>query len=196
MNEMAKMIIVLTAICLLSAFALTSLNEGLAEQIERQKLVNVQVPSAEAILTGAENVADSFFSLEIEGIKWVFFPWMENGTCKAVAFETTGLGGYAGPVKVMTGVDLTNDTILGVRVTESSETPGVGSRAADPSYLADYDGLSITGTKFALQPAGGDIMGVSGATRTSTAVVDGVAKAVAFVLAHKDEIQSQAVQGR
>ena len=196
MNEMAKMIIVLTVICLLSAFALTSLNNGLAAQIERQKLVNVQVPSPQEILTGAEGVADSFFSLEIEGVNWVFFPWMEGGACKAVAFETTGLGGYAGAIRVMTGIDLTNDTILAVRVTESSETPGVGSRAADPGYLATYAGLPLSGTNFTLQPAGGDIMGVSGATRTSLAVVDGVGKAVQFVLAHKDEIKQRALQGR
>ncbi len=196
MNEVVRMILVLTAICLLSSFALTALNNGLADQIAKQKRENVQVPMAREILEGAPpDFAEKYIELEIEGVYWGLFPWIENGEVKAVTLETTGKGGYAGDVKVMTGIDLEEDAVLGVRVTESSETPGVGSRVADPSYLRTYRGLPITGTLFSLQPAGGDIEAVSGATRTSTAVADAVDKAVRFVLDHKDEIVERALAG-
>ena len=88
----------------------------------------------------------------------------------------------------MTAIDFTAGQLRGVRVTSHSETPGVGTRVADPSYLRTYAGRSLGETVFSLQPAGGDILGVSGATRTSTAVADGVRQAVEFITAHHSDI--------
>jgi len=99
-------------------------------------------------------------------------------------------------VVVMTGIDFAKDEVIGVRIAQSSETPGIGSRAGEPSYLKTYRGRPLAGTRFALATAGGDILAVTGATRTSTAVADGVDKAVKFALAHRDEIVRQALESR
>jgi electron transport complex protein RnfG len=196
MNEVLRMFVVLAGICLTSAFALTALNQGLADQIAKQKRDNVQVPTAREILAGVPaDFADHYFEIEVDGVPYGIFPWIQDGHCKAVTLETAGQGGYAGEVRVMTGIDLDQGTVIGVRVTQSGETPGVGSRAADPNYLRTYRNRTLNGTRFQLAKNGGDIQAVTGATKTSTAVADGVNKAVAFVLAHKDEIARQAVTG-
>jgi len=190
MNEIVRMILVLTAICLASAFALTALNNGLEEQIAQQEEFYVRGPAVRDIFTGAPNdPVGEAFTIEVEGQSWRIYPWVEGGELRAVALETAGAGGYGGDVRVLTGIDLADEEIRGVRVTQHSETPGVGTRVADPSYLKVYRGLAIQpGTVVALKSAGGEIEGVAGATRTSVAVADGVDRAVQFVLTHKDEI--------
>lgn len=196
MNEILRLFAVLGGICAASAFALTALNDGLAAQIAKQRRDNVQVPTAVEILGNAPaDLGARFFEIEIEGVSWGIFPWIEDGRCKAVTLETAGQGGYAGAVTVMTGVDLERGVVIGVRVTQSGETPGIGSRAADPNYLKVYRDRPLAGTRFELAKAGGNIEAVTGATKTSTAVADGVKKAVEFVLAHRDEIARQAESG-
>ncbi|MBM3318212.1 MAG: RnfABCDGE type electron transport complex subunit G [Candidatus Eisenbacteria bacterium] len=197
MRDILRMVLVLTAICLLSAFSLTALNEGLAGQIAKQQRDNVQVPRAREVLgeTPAD-FAERYFEIEVDGVSWAVFPRVEGGRCSAIALESTGRGGYAGDVKVIAGVDLESGAILGVRVTQSSETPGIGSRVAEPSYLRVYRGRPLKGTAFSLRAEGGDIEAVSGATRTSAAVVDGVRRAAEFVLAHRDEIVRRALGGQ
>ncbi len=197
MNETVKMLVVLTAICLLSSFALTALNQGLADRIAQQEEFFVRGPAVMDVFAGVPNdpLADAF-TIDVEGTSWRLYPWIEDGECQAVAMETAGAGGYGGDVKVMTAINFISGELLGVRVTSHSETPGVGTRVADPSYLRSYAGLSITGTTFALQSGGGDIAAVSGATRTSTAVADGVRQAVEFVTQHQGDIPRWVTENR
>lgn len=198
MSEVVKMIVVLTLISLLSAFALTALRNGLEARIVQQEEFYVLGPALNELLADATNdpVADAF-SAEVEGEAWRMYPRLENGTCRAIAILSTGKGGYGGDVQLMTAFDLETAQILGVRATAHQETPGIGSRAADPSYLRVYAGRGIAaGTTIQLKQGGGDIDAVSGATFTSTAVADGVNKAVQFMLAHKDEIPAWALEKR
>lgn len=197
MNELVKMFLVLTLICIASAVALTALNQGLAEQIFLQEEVNLRGPAVQDIFPDAPNdpMADAF-TKTIDGQDWRIYPVIENDQVTAVAMETVGTGGYGGNVSVMTGIAVDEGEIAGVRVTKHSETPGIGTRVADPSYLRTYAGRDIQGTDFTLQPAGGDVEAVSGATRTSTAVVRGVRQAAEFVREHQEEIAGWAAEAR
>ncbi len=191
MNEVIKMILVLTVICLVSALALTSLNDGLQARIAQQEEFYVRGPAVREVFADAPNdpVAQAF-TVEVDGVAWRIYPWIENGECQAVALEVAGKGGYGGDVRVITGIDLSASRVLGARVTQHSETPGVGTRVAATTYMNKaYGGLAVgAGLTVALQSAGGEIEAVAGATRTSTAVADAVNRAVAFALAHRDEI--------
>ena len=84
--------------------------------------------------------------------------------------------GFGGAVTVMIGMDA-NGAITGVKVTEHAETPGLGTKAADPGYLEQYKGVTEA-------PAGhirddANIDAVSGATITSNAVYNSVREALA-----------------
>jgi electron transport complex protein RnfG len=197
MNEIIRMLVVLTAICLLSSYALTALNNGLSERIGQQEEFYVKGPAVMELFEGAPNdpLAEAF-DAEVGGTTWRIYPWIVDGSCTAVALETVGKGGYGGDVKVMTAIDFAAGEVVGARITLHAETPGVGTRAADPNYLRTYAKRPLEGTTFALQAAGGDIESVSGATRTSTAVVDAVGKAVQFVLTHRDAIPGWAAANR
>ncbi len=84
--------------------------------------------------------------------------------------------GFGGAVKVMIGIDA-NGEITGVKVTEHSETPGLGTKAADPGYLKQYQGVSeATAGHINDDP---NIDAVTGATITSNAVYGSVVEALA-----------------
>ena len=48
---------------------------------------------------------------------------------------------FGGTLTMMVGLDA-DGAITGVEVTDSSDTPGVGSKDTQPDYLAQYDGLT------------------------------------------------------
>ena len=81
---------------------------------------------------------------------------------------SSGVGvGFNGDIELMVGYD-TNFSIKGVSIVSNSETPGVGSRALEDSYLENYKGQS-----------GEDcfVDALSGATYSSKGVKAGVKNA-------------------
>ena len=65
--------------------------------------------------------------------------------------------------------------IVGVSITALSETPGLGSRVADRSYLDGYAGL------YGMIKLGDGIDAISGATISSRSVLTGVNRALEAV---------------
>ncbi|NTV94416.1 MAG: RnfABCDGE type electron transport complex subunit G [Thiobacillus sp.] len=113
------------------------------------------------------------------------------GQVAAVVFQVQG-NGYAGPVVSMLGVDR-DGRILGVRVIQHKETPGLGDKVepAKGKWIFDFDGKSLAGTpadKFAVKKDGGVFDQFAGATITPRAVVKAVKGGLDFFAAHRDEI--------
>ncbi len=81
--------------------------------------------------------------------------------------------GYAGTIEMLVGI---NDLgqVAGVKITRINETPGLGSRAADPKFLEQFRGKTIK-DKIEVKS---DIQAITGATITSRAVSVGVKKAL------------------
>ena len=80
--------------------------------------------------------------------------------------------GFGGDIELMVGY-LADGSILGVDIVSHSETPGLGSKSAEPSYLEKYVGK--TGELVANE----DIDMIAGASVTSKAVLAGVNQATA-----------------
>lgn len=81
--------------------------------------------------------------------------------------------GFGGPILMAVGITPDGE-VAGVAVISHRETPGLGSGAAEPRWLAQFRG------KGARDPlvVGEDIDAVSGATRSSKAVTAGVREAL------------------
>jgi len=86
--------------------------------------------------------------------------------------------GYGGPVKVMVGVD-PGDRILGVKVLEHYETPGLGDAVTRDSFLKQFGGMEIG--QVGLVKDRGEVNAVTGATISSKACVAAVKKALAVL---------------
>lgn len=91
-----------------------------------------------------------------------------KGIC--VITETTG---YDVGIVAVTGVspDL---TVTGVDIIEMNETPGLGAKAADESFHGQYTGKSGEIGVAKSSPGDTEIQAISGATKTSNGVTNGV----------------------
>lgn len=80
--------------------------------------------------------------------------------------------GFGGDLELMVGYTA-EGSILGVQVIAHSETPGLGERVKEDSFLSQFEGLTGNLT------LGEDVDALSGATISSRAVTDGVNLATA-----------------
>jgi electron transport complex protein RnfG len=105
----------------------------------------------------------------------------QDGTPVAAVLEATAPDGYSGAIQLLVGADF-NGTILGTRVTEHHETPGLGDkielRLSD--WITGFSGKKIQGdndSHWAVKKDGGDFDQFTGATITPRAVVNAVKRA-------------------
>jgi len=186
MREILSMIVVLSAICAASGFSLAYLKQETASIIEAQVLTYVQGPAIEQVYPAATNKpVEERQAFEVNGRKVMVFPYKESGKLLGVALENKA-GGFGGDVSVMVGFNVANDTLLGIGVTTMSETPGLGTKIAEPKFSNQFRGSSMD---VELRSKDGAIDAVSGATVSSSAAVTAVQAAVKDYQALKTEIQ-------
>lgn len=186
MGDILRMIVVLSALCGLSGFALSYLKMVTAPGIEEQVLTYVQGPAIHKVFTNLDNnpIADrKAFSLP-DGREVRVFPALRNGMLVGVAIEDRGKG-YGGDVGVMVGFNVDDDTLAGIGATELKETPGLGMRIAEPAFAGQFAGKSLP---VALKAQGGAIDAVSGATISSAGAVTAVNNAAAVYTSLKADI--------
>lgn len=99
----------------------------------------------------------------------------------AAILEATAPDGYSGAIQLLVGVDFSG-TVLGTRVTEHHETPGLGDkielRLSD--WITHFSGKTIAAgndAHWAVKKDGGDFDQFTGATITPRAVVNAVKRA-------------------
>lgn len=183
MSGMPKMILVLSLLCGLSGLALSSLKSATAPRIEEQILTYVQGPALGLVFAGTDNspIADRRV-FELEGRKVTVFPAFQAGKLAGVALEEKSPG-YGGDIGVMVGFNLDSgpaSSLAGIGITTLRETPGLGMRVAEPDFGGQFAGKQVGSTdddKLALSASGGNIDAISGATISSSAVVDAVNRA-------------------
>lgn len=134
MLAIIRMIVVLSSICGLSGFALSYLKISTAPRIEEQVLTYVQGPAILKVFADIDNspIAERK-TFTLDGAKVTVFPGKKDGKLVAVALEHFGKG-FGGDVGVMVGYDVNRDTLTGIGITTMKETPGLGTRVADPAF--------------------------------------------------------------
>ena len=177
MKEMIKMVVVLTALSVISGGSLAFIQTKTTAAIENNKLKFIKGPAIEAILQNVSNdpIKDRF-KLNVNGSEQTFFVGVVDGKPDEVVFESSGKG-FGGPVGIVVGVNLDTNKIIGVGVTTHSETPGVGSRAkTDPTFVSQFKDKPLEEV-FKVKSDGGQVDAITGATITSRAVSAGVTEA-------------------
>lgn len=182
MRDIIKMIVVLTVICVASAFSMAYVKDITQAPREYQLLKFVQEPSIKSVLSGYDNdpIKDRIKlpAGKDEKGREVFinvFPAKKNGKVIAVAYASAARG-YHDLIDVMVGID-ENAKVTGVSIMTHSETPGLGARVAEPKFTSQFGGLPLSGD-LNLTAKGGKIEGITGATFSSTGVVSAVRKAL------------------
>jgi electron transport complex protein RnfG len=161
---------VLCALLIVAAFVYTRpvIERNLAAELERAVL---------QVVPGAV----TFQRHDLE--RPVYAAFGADGKLAGIALEAEGMG-YQDTVRILYGYDPQRQEIVGMRVLQSRETPGLGDRVEhDPAFLANFTaldvGLAASGDRLAhpvelvksgQKTAPWQIDAISGATITSSAI--------------------------
>jgi len=201
----ARMIMAMAGIGILSGILLVATYVGTLPAIERNKAAALERAIFDVIPGGAGKVTfapdgDTLRPLlegETATVRY-HAAYDQNGALAGVAIEAQGQG-FADVLKVLYGYSPDCKCIVGFKVLESKETPGLGDKIeTDPAFTANFDALDVS-----LDESGGaianpivfakpgqksqpwQIEGITGATISSKAVTrilhDSTADAVIFL---------------
>ena len=164
--------LVLTVIALVAAVALATTNLITEKPIAEQNLGENQ-QTLKAMFPEADEFAE-LSPAESSGVDFVY-EVKQGGQTVGYAVKET-VQGYGGSIEVLTGME-TGGILRGVSVggPDFKETEGLGARAKEPEFTDQFAG------KTPPLKLGENIDGISGATITSRAVVDGVNQGVGKV---------------
>jgi Na+-translocating ferredoxin:NAD+ oxidoreductase subunit G len=165
MNSRTWMVMSLLITCLLAGFALSEVYAVTKPKVEQQKIDATNSALAQVLAT-----AQTFKEVEEDSL---WYGLDQSGTKTGIVVRS-GRRGYGGPGPGLIGLDLTG-RIIGVKVEDLKETPGLGLKAREDWFGRQFIGLDST---VALKKEGGTIDAISGATITSRAAARGVAQAI------------------
>ncbi len=160
---MASLVIVLALICLVIAALLglvNSVTEGpIAANTEKtvQDSLKIVMPAdtyEEVEYTGGDETVVAVYKAGEEGY----------------VVECNSPNGFGGAIDMMAGIN-TSGEVTGIAIISHSETSGLGSKATDPEWQAQFQGATDT---VSVAKDGGSIVAITGSTITSRAVCDGV----------------------
>lgn len=176
MRDILKMLVVLSAICGISGFALSYLKLVTAGPIEEQVLTYVQGPAMQRVFSDVDNapVAERKKFTLADGRVITVFPARKAGKLVGVALENSGKG-FGGDIGIMVGFNPANDSLVGIGVTTMKETPGIGTVITQARFTDQFSGKPLD--KVGLKSQGGQFDAISGATVSSTGAITGVVNA-------------------
>ncbi|MEK9498640.1 electron transport complex subunit RsxG [Photorhabdus sp. P32] len=118
----------------------------------------------------------------------------KNGQPVAAALESTAPDGYSGAIQLLVGADFSGK-VLGVRVTEHHETPGLGDKIETriSGWINVFSGKTITSNHdqhWAVKKDGGEFDQFTGATITPRAVVNSVKRTALYLQTLPEHLSS------
>lgn len=181
MKSMVKLGLTLLAICVVASLALGVTNE-VTSPIIVQRGIQANNELRQAVLPEAKDFAqvkESVYKGIGDGMVAEVYEGLDDtGEVVGYTIKTTP-SGYGGAIELMVGLS-TDGKITGVKTGTMAETPGLGSKAADPAFIDQYKDKTAAALEVAKGSASGEnqILAISGATITSTAVTNGVNTAI------------------
>lgn len=122
-----------------------------------------------------------------------FYAATQHDRITAYAYETTAPDGYSGNIRLLVGIT-PDGKILGVRVLEHHETPGLGDKIElrISNWILSFSEQKITPNnlaQWAVKKDGGKFDQFSGATITPRAVVNQVKSSALLLIENQQKIQ-------
>jgi electron transport complex protein RnfG len=194
---MLRMIGVLAGISLLSGAALGGLYEATHELAENNVLRFKKIPALVSIFETTHDPLDEAARSTLEtslletralvdlGAEAPLMTFTMEDT---LAFEAFGQG-FGGELGVMVGFEPNTDQVAGIGITTMAETPGLGTRVTEPTFVSQFAGQHrVDDVK--VKKDGGTIDAITGATISSRAVCEAVRAAMETYREHKDTLRS------
>ena len=176
MNNMAKLVVTLTVIGIISALVLAFVYQWTTPYINKHKVETKK----EAVLTVIPDAAE-YKKIEKKG-KTFYEGFNKNGDRVGVAVITKGPG-FQGIIKLMVGTNPQDGKIYGIKILSHQETPGLGARITGDEYKSNFKEKPFGEYKVVKKETDDpyQVEAISGATISSTKVTNIIEKAVAEI---------------
>ena len=171
--DLIKPTLVLFLICVFCSLFLAMTNQVTAPVIE-ELARQTENAARQEVLPEAQN----YETLQAEAGQTALKALNASGEVVGYIFVTRGKG-YGGDIPVMTGIS-TEGKITGIKILELNETAGLGMRAANPEFQAQYKDANAPVTVVKSTPKENEIQALTGATITSNGVSSAVNQAFAL----------------
>ncbi|HSQ89223.1 RnfABCDGE type electron transport complex subunit G [Romboutsia sp.] len=179
MNNIAKLGANLFIICAVAALALGLTNQVTAPKIE-ERSIQANNESRKVVLPEAKEFKQLENS-EFEGNDGLVAEVYEGtNESQLVGYTIKTLPkGYGGNIELIVGISK-DGVITGINIGNMSETPGLGTKAAEPPFKDQFNQKPAKELSVVKGKASGEdqIEAISGATITSSAVTKGVNAAI------------------
>ncbi|NJK86255.1 MAG: RnfABCDGE type electron transport complex subunit G [Bacteroidales bacterium] len=171
-STLTNMILSLTIIAMVMSAALAFVylkTKGPIEEAAKQKelqAIKLVVPEF-----------DSIFSDQIQNIDGVvIYPVSKENEILGYAIKTYTEKGFSGHIELMAGF-LKDGSIYNIEVLQQNETPGLGTKMAEPKFKKQFSGKNPENFKINVKKDGGEVDAISSATISSRAFCDALTRA-------------------
>jgi len=179
-SSFKNMVIVLTAVTVIAGGLLGWVNELTAEPIAQANAKALSDAIA-VVVPGFDNEpAANPETIEVDGVEYKIYKATKGGEFIGAAVEASE-NGFGGALTVLVGFDA-EGKIIDYSLLSHSETPGLGSKAADwfkKGAKGDITGVCPADKPLTVSKDGGDIDAITASTITSRAFLNAVNKAYA-----------------
>ena len=198
MSHLARMITVLTAIMVLFTTVLMGvdwLTRPAIEMAERQQIQRgvLGVMGFEKEAEAGSLELDAVFTQMVEVVEregTIIYRGYREGELVGYAFIAEG-GGFQGLIEIVVGIEPDLQRIIGLRVLESVETPGLGGRIVEQWFQEQFKGLEtaprIEFVKFVEPTEANQFQAITGATFTISAVQEMLNRGIQRLKEIKDD---------
>ena len=168
--KLLKTALLLGIVCFLSAFSLGKVFEHTKERIAAlsrpETFLKILIPEAEN------------FSKEHINEKYFYTASDNEGKIIGYLIPTTKRG-YAGSIKILLAIN-SEGKVINFQILKHSETPGLGAKINDPSFLAQFSGKKDKEILLSKDSPLGQIEAITSATISSRAVVEAIDEGLIF----------------
>ncbi len=191
MKELAKLVGILTLICLMSGLLLAWVHRVTEEPIREAKRRQT-LAALEQVLPPHDNRPDETIVpvLGADGqTNLLFYVATLNGAYTGAAWETATDQGYGGEIRIMIGVN-SDGAVQGIEILPGhKETPGLGAKIRDDSFKSQFANKPMRETVWKVSKDGGAIDAITAATVSSKAVTEAVALGLADYQSHEPRLR-------
>lgn len=174
-----NMLLTLTFIALAAAFILSYVEQTTKEPIKKSKDARELEAIASVVREFDNNPFAEKLLINVPGRKGKLelYPARLGGTINSFAIKTYSDNGFAGRIEMIVGFFM-DGSINNFVVTQSQETPGLGSKINDEKFKAQFRGFNPNKQIFKVRQDGGEIDAVTAATISSRAAINAIQNAV------------------
>ena len=178
-SSFVNMVVTLLVISLVASTSLGYIYELTKEPIEAAKLAK-KLQAIDAVVPAYDNQpVDEMYKIPgtSPGDTLEFYPARKNNELVGTAVRTYSKNGYGGIVYIMVGIT-PEGIIQDTKVVEHKETPGLGTKMADPKFSDQFKGMDPSNKTIKVKKDNGDVDAITAATISSRAFCEATQLAV------------------